>query len=281
MQPNIHLIKYPDRLYQICPLCGERQIISVRGVAPDLENGSLHILPDRGYSFCNCWNIFYTDWKNIRQEIYDETYVEKYNCDDPKNIAEYETKKWLALINKFNPHVKTFFEIGAVQDFVMDVAKSYGINTVGLDIARVKSKHPLITANFEDYQPVEKFDVVWASHVFEHFKDPRKQLLKIKDMLNEKGIVYVAMPDTFFINFSGGNIYCWDWNVIEHHILWCMDSFVDFAESLGYECLFRERSTDLFKESKTSYQVGNVVVPKPTDTWFWKQDFKVLLCRAQ
>lgn len=280
MPANIYLQKLPKRLYQACPLCGEEHPIIIRGVAPDLENGSLHIVHDRGYSFCNCWNIFYTDWKNIQQSIYDESYVNKYDCDDPKQIAEFEINKFLILMKRFKPDIKTFFEIGTIQDYVLDIVKAQNIETAGLDIANTKSKHTLITANFENDIPDLKckYDVIWASHVFEHFKDPKTALIKIQNMLNKDGLLYVAMPDTFFIGFTNESIYCWDWNVLEHHILWGMDSFVEFAEKLGYKCLFKERSTDLFKEKKASIQCGNTVIPKPGDTWFWKQDFKVILC---
>ena len=85
-------------------------------------------------------------------------------------------------------------------------------------------------------------------------------------MLSQNGLLYVAMPDTFFIDFENKNVLAWDWNCQEHHILWGMDSFIEFCEEIGLKCLFSERNTDLQKNTN--------------HTWFWKRDFKVVLTHA-
>jgi len=48
---------------QICPLCGQKNRMVLKGVR---HNGtSREIYPDIGYSFCNCKSIFYTNFDNI------------------------------------------------------------------------------------------------------------------------------------------------------------------------------------------------------------------------
>ena len=49
---------------QICPLCGRDNRIVVKGVYT--RDGKREIYPDIGYSFCNCKNIFYTNFENVK-----------------------------------------------------------------------------------------------------------------------------------------------------------------------------------------------------------------------
>jgi SAM-dependent methyltransferase len=237
----------------------------MKGLSADMENGELFIARNKGYSFCNCRNIFFTDWKNINQEIYDDLYFEKYKCNGAKQLADEETKKMFSVFKKYNPEAKSFFEVGAIHDYVMDRAKEFGYEPEGLDIAPHGSKYPLITCSFEQLAPSKKYDIIWASHVFEHFKDPIEALRTCEKMLTEKGLLFVAMPDTFFIDFDHNMVMQWDWVVDEHHILWSMDEWIQLCGEQGWKCLWAERNTDLSEREKNE--------------WFWKRDFKVVLCR--
>lgn len=266
MNKNIYCQKLPDRYYQKCPMCGEMQPIMMMGVVAHLDNGELMPTGDRGYSFCNCRNIFYTKWENIDTRLYDELYNFKYQCEDSKKLSMTETEKFSVVFKKFSPNAKTFIEIGSIHDHVLDNMNSHGYDVSGIDIINRQSIYPFETCNFEEYVPHRKYDIVWASHIFEHFKDPKAQLIKCKNMLNDGGLLYIAMPDTFFIDFEHKDVLHWDWIVNEHHILWGMDSFIEFAEELGLKCVVRERNHELNQRSNGQ--------------WFWKRDFKVVLTHA-
>jgi predicted SAM-dependent methyltransferase len=238
----------------------------MRGVVSDMETGELMVSGDRGYSFCNCYNIFFTDWNNIKQDVYDETYSSKYLNQDSQKIATSESDKMSCVFKKLNKDAKTFFEVGSVNDYILDNMKNHGYEVSGLDIIKHDSKHDVKICDFEDYETTEQYDIIWASHVFEHFKNPTLAILKLKDMLSKNGLLYIAMPDTFFIDFEHRNVLNWDWIVNEHHILWGMDSFIEFCEEVGLKCLIQERSHELNQRTD--------------GTWFWKQDFKVVLTHA-
>jgi predicted SAM-dependent methyltransferase len=143
----------------------------------------------------------------------------------------------------------------------MDYFKEQGSSTTGMDISNHSSKHNFINSDFEKFISEKKYDIIYASHVFEHFIDPIAQLKRCKSMLNSGGLIYIAMPDTYMIDFA--NPTQWDWNCDEHYILWSMESFIELAEELGFKCVYSEHSQDLYK--------------REDDTWFWKQDFKVIL----
>ena len=51
---------------QDCPLCGRSNRMVVKGVCR--YDGKAEQYPDIGYSFCNCKNIFYTRFENVKSE---------------------------------------------------------------------------------------------------------------------------------------------------------------------------------------------------------------------
>lgn len=256
----------PKRLQQTCPLCGEVHGIMMRGLVVDMETFKPVICGDKGYSFCNCHNIFYTNWSNIDKTIYDTEYVDRYKHENIRTIAVNEIEKFYPILDVKKDN-SSFIELGAIHDHVLDYVKAKGVTeTVGLDIMNHDSKHEFICSDFEDYEPQgRKFDIIYASHIFEHFKDPGKQLDKCKEMLTPDGKLYIAMPETFFIDFKDGNGINFDWYVQQHHILWNMDNWIDYCKEHGFRVLYSERNTDLHKQND--------------DNWFWKADFKVILCK--
>ena len=48
---------------------------------------------------------------------------------------------------------------------------------------------------FEDYNPIQKFDCILATHVLEHVDDPIHLLKKMKGWLNDKGSIIVIVPN--------------------------------------------------------------------------------------
>jgi SAM-dependent methyltransferase len=231
-----------------------------------MEDFELNVDHSRGYSFCNCRNIFYTDYKNIDKSIYDEAYNKNYEeSEDTKLVAKNEIEKLFPRMLKFAKDAKVFFEIGSIHDHVLDHAHEKGLEVHSLNINTRESKHNLVVKDFEDLVPSElsfKPDIIYASHIFEHFKDPAKELDKCLEMLSPGGIIYIAMPDTFFANFEAGTAQNFDWMIQEHHILWNMDNWIEYVEERGFKCVYKERGLDLHKQKNGK--------------WFWKQDYKII-----
>ena len=48
---------------------------------------------------------------------------------------------------------------------------------------------------FEDFNPKEKYDFVFASHVLEHVEDPLQNLIKMKTWLKENGKAIIIVPN--------------------------------------------------------------------------------------
>lgn len=241
------LQRLEPRKLQKCPLCGESQTIMIRGSTIDLEDGESNVVGDRGYSFCNCRNIFFTKWSNIDQSIYDTSYIDRYTEKDGIEVRMVAERMWKE-VQKACPHACTFLELGALTEIVPDFIKEKTFSNITftqMDLIPRESKYNLIVADFESYEPQEKFDVIWATHFFEHLKDPIKAILKIKDILNPGGVVYFSMPDTHFINWH--DPLNWAWNVQEHHTLWNIYDFISFVESYGLKNVYKKLTNDTFQ----------------------------------
>lgn len=231
---------------QNCPLCGQSQPLVFPGIETNADNPEkCNIYRNKGYSFCNCNNIFFTDWRNIDQTKYGKDYSEKYNKPETYKAVRQFAQYYIPRL----AGGKTFLEIGAASNIVLDVAKENGFETTGLDInefSGIKTdRHNFIVGNFEDIEVKNKYDVIWASHVFEHFKQPLEMIKRCKDLLNNNGFLFIAMPDPWFINHRIIRQHPQTWahfHLREHYILWDMDSFIDKVVPLGFECVYSKRN---------------------------------------
>ena len=136
-------------------------------------------------------------------------------------------------------------DLGAITPSILDEAKLLGFETTGWDMFKRKdSGHDFIVGDFETEETLKTFDVIWANHVFEHFHYPLEVLKKCYNLLNDKGKLFVGMPDPFFIAFE--NVYNWShWLLRSHHIMWDMDSFCDEAEKVGFKTIMKHRNTEV------------------------------------
>jgi len=63
---------------------------------------------------------------------------------------------------------------------------------------QIRERYPhinAITSLFEDYEPQRKFSNILLGHVLEHVEDPVSILQKCKNWLEDKGIIYAAVPN--------------------------------------------------------------------------------------
>lgn len=237
---------------QICPFCSMPQEGIVNGIEMKYhEDGpaTVDIKEDRWYSFCNCKNIFFTDKKNL-QDVYDFSYQNRYKDNDGYEPAIKEAE---AIIDSFPVKSGLFAEAGVAFDYVLDAAKRKGFETIAVDInPDLRTKHLKFIGSIEDDEllnKLPKMDVLWASHLVEHFKQPLETCRKIYNKLNDNGVFYVAMPDPYCIPWE--NPYQWaHWHVKEHYILWDMDSFIDEMLKIGFKLLRYKRRT-----LKTDYEI--------------------------
>lgn len=236
---NRELQKLESHQLQECPLCGEWQTLMMRGKTQDIEDKSYGVVGDRGYSFCNCRNIFFTQWKNIDSRINQE----------PSPVRKLEVEKEWGLIQKYLSRPKNVW-------CTDKVAETY------------LRENNWSNMTF-DWRPVhdKKYDLLWLSHHVQGMHSPKDFMNMLKESLSKDGIIFCTMPDTSHINWESPLE--WDWNVQENHILWNMYDWIAFVEELGFKCLYGNVSTDVItlennsredyhwiKESRTIFKLA-------------------------
>lgn len=243
-------LDFPKSMMQKCPLCGTNQVMFIAGTVRHPEKFSeAHPVADRGYSFCNCRNIFFTDWKNIDQTVYDNHYSLRYDAEHTKKVMDRHYDKLFVGDCKVNKGARVL-EIGASSTFILDRAKADGAETVGCDYDSSinPNGHDYIFGDIESQFVRSQlfvrapFDIIFMSHVIEHLKDPIDMIQRLNQLMFKCGKLIITMPDPFFIDWS--NVYMWQhWHLREHHIMWDMDSFCEMMEENGFKTIRTIRNT--------------------------------------
>lgn len=231
--------------YMDCPLCGQTNISVVHGMV-SVSADELAKVPDKGYAFCNCKNIWYTNWSNIEQQSYfEDNYAEIHQLDRHKKDWEKFWKHYAPMLEEKGNGGKKLLDIGCISDFLIDAAAEDGYMVTGTDfVQHATSKHRFIVGDFDKMEIEGKFDVIFANHVLEHFHYPLRAIKRLYEMLETGGLLFVSMPDPFQIYWE---VYTqWhNWALHQHYIMWDMDSFCDEMEDVGFNTVIKKRNLDI------------------------------------
>lgn len=193
---------------QRCPFCGDDKIIITHGITlSETDDDKMKIYPDRGYSFCNCKSVWFTNWTNIDLDV--------RSLKDSTEVLQYYIKKDRIRNNGY---------------------KKNSVMSVGDDKVEKEFDRLGFDTTLKD-----RYDLIWAYHSIKHEKNPLQVLRTYYNILNDKGILFIAMPDPYFIDF--GSPYQWrHWILRKNHIMWDMDSFCEELETIGFKVLMKERN---------------------------------------
>ncbi len=183
------------------------------------------------------------------QEDLDKYYQEVYwfsNSDYKNDIVVGRDLKHAEFIKheiaESFPDVKNFLNYGAGHGGVSYLFHPLGINIFniepgGLDTFNLDNFYAYKNINeLNEANPNILFDVIYASHVIEHLRDPIEFFLPAIDLLNQNGKIILEVPNTRILNpdkeyFEGG---C-DGKTTGSHTLYFTK---DFFENLGAKIFF-------------------------------------------
>jgi 2-polyprenyl-3-methyl-5-hydroxy-6-metoxy-1,4-benzoquinol methylase len=118
-----------------------------------------------------------------------------------ENICQDHFVTWLS--SKVVPGTRVL-ELGYGDGIVTAGLSSLNVDLTVVDgastlVELAHARHPRATcvhSYFEAYSPVERFDLVVASHVLEHVDDPRGVLASIRGWLKPSGQVIAVVPNS-------------------------------------------------------------------------------------
>lgn len=167
-----------------------------------------------GISPAGC--IYYHKAKN--PSYGSDYFIEEYKSQYGRTYLEDEeplrtlARRRLAMIKKYSsPHSRpststhsaqpSLLEIGCAAGFFLDEARKAGFNVRGLEISNFAAGHARNSLkldvrcdSFLNFETTEKFDLVAAFYVVEHFPDQKYVFQKIASLLNPGGSFVFALP---------------------------------------------------------------------------------------
>jgi len=165
-------------------------------------------------------------------------------------------------------------EAGSGNGLTVLLLRAMGYNAFGVDLDPALSVHlmekfrtPIITANFEEFNPPGKYHLVYSSHVIEHCFRPRRFFQKAASILETGGIFYLDTPDTYFYergpkrwhHFATRNPY-------EHCCLLGRKGLKALANAEGLEVAEIGRYSDFGSQQAVLIKLREKVAPGPGNT---------------
>jgi SAM-dependent methyltransferase len=178
-----------------CPICSTNRIKAVKTLPRSnvevlrCENCTFHFaLKGVGASPVRTADVFY---RNIIADF-----------ERQRNIARRILPKRLKLYAELlGRPIRSVLEVGCATAAYADPFTELGVRYIGIEIeedlariARANTTQSILCCDFLDHQPVEEYDLVFASQVLEHIPSPGMFLEKVRTVA-PGGILHVDVPN--------------------------------------------------------------------------------------
>lgn len=201
---------------------------------------------------CGKCGLIFTESIPDVSKIYSEDYFSgakngfgyvDYDKDKQAMAGTFEF--YLDKIKEFSASGGNLLDAGAATGYFLELAKQRNWNTMGVEIspfasekARAKGLN-VITGTLGDLDiPDEYFNVITFWDVIEHFSDPKSQLLLVRKILKNDGLIAVNTPDagSFTAKILGKH-----WHLLvppEHLLIFNQKNFCLLLKSCGFDVLW-------------------------------------------
>lgn len=132
----------------------------------------------------------------------------QYEADDEADkrkesmLVERGHYEWLAnrLVRQYRP--SSVLDIGSNYPMLLDFLKrKHGVTDVcGIDGCNKTLEYaaeldvPVVKGDFMEHDFERKFDIITMVHVIEHFRNPLPAIMRMKKLLNPRGVVFIRTP---------------------------------------------------------------------------------------
>ena len=164
---------------------------------------------------------------NIRQQITPGISILGYNFyyDNRNKMQKHFAESALEMIKKMNP--KTVLDVGSGGGFHANELIRNGANVTCIDLgtsiyaksSKIKNLK-IINTDFNYYNSVDKFELVWASHILEHQRNIGLFIEKLIECCEEDGHICITVPDPHR-NLWGGHLSIWSPGFLAYNIVMC------------------------------------------------------------
>ena len=239
---------------KLCPVCNI-PTVDIYRISESREDSTKDTVGT--WHKCQCGVIFQSELPS--HDCYNNIYTKKSSLVKEARIRGVHAARMVTPLIEESIYGRMMLDVGFRTTFNMEFFKERGWLVWGIDRNEdLEGKGNIYKGNFEtyDFSPnigeaklkelgidkVERtFDLIWMSHVLEHFNDPIKALKKAYDLLAPTGMIYIAVPDIDFITKTGISKYP-HWKKNEHYIMWTQRALVRELERLGFDIIMKRRN---------------------------------------
>jgi 2-polyprenyl-3-methyl-5-hydroxy-6-metoxy-1,4-benzoquinol methylase len=170
------------------------------------------------YNICYCKKCYFIyavhPYSSSKLEDYYKdnlTYSYQYNRGNiPEDAQKLNQASFYMIDNYFKKNYRQYkskikiLDIGCGNGYLLSLFKKnkykycYGIEPSKLCsvFAKKKYKIRIIPKTLSEFRSKDKYDLIIFGSVLEHIKDLNKNILKVKKLLKDKGIIFISVPDT-------------------------------------------------------------------------------------
>lgn len=192
LDPNTNLIHSQYLEERSCPVCSQNQETFIF-----YKNGGRYVK-------CKSCSMLYLNpvFKDCELTKYyaTNTTVQAQAHESESDFYRKIYTQGLLEIEQFT-NVDTLLDIGCSSGFFLDCARERGWTTYGLELNTTEAKiarqkqHCIATSSLEQYQTQQKFNAICLWDVFEHIKNPKAMLNRLKQFLTPNGVLFIQVPN--------------------------------------------------------------------------------------
>lgn len=201
---------------------------------------------------CGCGSM-YQPIPKASQAVYTQKYYDKW-------------KEQKMIVGRHSHLVRTYFpiieetvwsremlDVGFGLPYVMEEAQDRGWISTGIDLSANADNgliDDIIREDVMEWKPpmvhkaeeiTKGWDLVWCHHVLEGLGNPREAILKMHELTNNNGILFIATPDPTFVSKAGRKQFV-HFTPQEVNFMWSMESLCKFLEGNGFEVIMQRRN---------------------------------------
>jgi 2-polyprenyl-3-methyl-5-hydroxy-6-metoxy-1,4-benzoquinol methylase len=232
-----------------CPVCG---VETMQAECIEGKNKDRSI-----WYACQC-GVWFQDHFPESTAVYDEKYIINLaESKDAKERYNYLLRLYAPLIEELT-YGRMMLEVGFAVPYLLESMSKRGWLTWAIDVNPTLTgqgniykgdfldydfslSNPAVTAATGEEKIERKFDLIWMGHVLEHMRDPIAALKKAYDLLEGKGVLFIATPDIDFIYKT--TVCGWGhFKPDEHYIMWSERALVRELERIGFKIVMKRRN---------------------------------------
>lgn len=197
---------------------------------------------------CGACGLIWRDLAACDEErVFDGSYFRNKGYDRARAHKVRKSHMIFAIIEQF-ARPGRLLEVGPAMGYSMEAAVRRGWSADGLDV----SEHAIEflksaglrcwKGNLMDTSSVAgRYDAILMKHVFEHYRDPFAALKRAGEMLVDRGLIAIVVPNAAYRKAGRlrgrHKFYCYQHNGIEHFVYFNQQTLRRIVEFGGFEVL--------------------------------------------